>query len=127
MEQKPFPNSDDNTDRETGSITQAAASAQTLREMGLARIRGTQAAPTTLPRSPSPWWAARRKKVALLSFLLHLLQHWAASHGEILGRSVLPAPSGYLGGCFLSLGRGTATQTPVKLSPEPQGPEREHI
>lgn len=103
MEQKPFPNSDDNTDRETGSITQAAASAQTLREMGLARSRGTQAAPTTLPRSPSPWWAAGRKKMALLSFLLRLLQRWGSlSWGDFgkeraasalgLPRRMLPEP-----------------------------------
>lgn len=61
--------------------------------------------------------------MALLSFLLHLLQHWATSRGESLGRSVLPAPTGYFRGCFLRLGRGTAAQTPVKLSPEPQGAE----
>ena len=34
---------------------------------------------------------------------------------------------GYLGGCFLSLGRGTTAQTPVKFSPEPQVAKRELI
>lgn len=46
--------------------------------------------------------------MALLGFLLHLVQCWAAFHGVGLRRSVLPVPMGTTGAASCTWGGATA-------------------